>query len=217
MPNLQTLLELSAARHRHLCPRQVLGVRIGLAGTAALGLTVPRSDKRLLILVETDGCFADGVEVATGCAMGYRTLRLVDYGKIGATFVDVKTERALRLAPRPGIRERAWLYAPQETRHYFAQLIGYQQMPDAELLAIQEVQLTTPISQIVSRPGVRVNCGRCGEEIINERELWQGTIPLCRACAGAGYYVQTTGSIPNPYEDPNNINPSFPPAASTAI
>lgn len=192
MVNLQTLLELSASRHRHLCPRQVLGVRMGLVGAATLGLEVPRHDKRLLILVETDGCFANGVEAATGCAMGHRTLRLVDYGKIGATFVDVKTEQAVRLAPRPGIRERAWLYAPQETRRYFSQLIGYQQMPDEELLSIQTVQLTTPISQIVSRPGVRVNCGRCGEEIINEREQWQGTIPFCRACAGDSYYVQTT-------------------------
>lgn len=195
MPNLQTLLEISSSHHKHLCPRQVLGARIGLAGGAALGLAVPRQDKRLLVMVETDGCFADGIEAATGCTMGHRTLRLVDYGKIGATFIDVKTETAVRVAPRLDIRERAWLYAPAETRHYFAQLVGYQRMPDEELLTIQTVRLTTPISRIVSRPGVRVNCGMCGEEIINERETWQGTMPLCRACADGGYY-EVTATLP---------------------
>ncbi len=198
MPDLQTLLEISSSRHKHLCPRQVLGVRMGLAGAAVLGLAVPRQDKRLLVLVETDGCFVDGVEAATGCTMGHRTLRLVDYGKIGATFVDVKTETAVRLAPHAGIREHAWIYAPEETRSYFAQLVGYQRMPVEVLLTIQSVQLTTPIRRMMSRPGVRVNCGLCGEEIINERELWQGTMALCQACAGGGYYTAQNGRLDNP-------------------
>ena len=65
MTRQQTLFEISSQRHSHLCPRQVLGVRIGLAGTHALGIEVPQKKKRLLIFVETDGCFTDGVEVAT--------------------------------------------------------------------------------------------------------------------------------------------------------
>jgi formylmethanofuran dehydrogenase subunit E len=190
--DLQAILDISAARHKHLCPRQVLGARIGLAGGAALGLALPRQDKRLLIIVETDGCFADGVEAATGCAMGHRTLRLADYGKIGATFVDVKTGTAVRLAPQLDIREKALQYAPEETKHYYAQLVGYQRMPDNELLIIQPVQLSVPVSQIVSRAGVRVNCAECGEEIINEREVVVGGRPLCAACASPAYYTLET-------------------------
>jgi formylmethanofuran dehydrogenase subunit E len=190
--DLQAILDISAARHKHLCPRQVLGARIGLAGGAALGLALPRQDKRLLIIVETDGCFADGVEAATGCAMGHRTLRLADYGKIGATFVDVKTGTAVRLAPQLDIREKALQYAPEETKHYYAQLVGYQRMPDNELLIIQPVQLSVPVSQIVSRAGVRVNCAECGEEIINEREVMVGGRPLCAACASPAYYTLET-------------------------
>ena len=188
MTELQTILEISTARHSHLCPRQILGARIGLAGGAALGLDLPRSDKRLLIILETDGCFADGVEVATGCTVGHRTLRVEDYGKIAATFIDVKSGAAVRIAPRLDVRERAYAYAPAEPRHYFAQLHAYQIMPDAELLTMQPVTLTTPIEAIVSRPGVRVNCDQCGEEIINEREVVNGSLRLCRACAGQGYY-----------------------------
>ncbi len=186
---LKPFLEISSARHRHLCPRQVLGVRIGLAGAAALGTDIPRKDKRLLVIVETDGCFVSGVEVTAGVGVHRRTLRVVDYGKIAATFVEVASGRALRVAPRAGIREAALAYAPaSETRRYYGMLHGYQAMPDGELLAIQEVRLTPSIETLVSRAGVRAACDRCGEEIINEREVSSGGQTLCRSCVGDSYY-----------------------------
>jgi formylmethanofuran dehydrogenase subunit E len=61
-------------------------------------------------------------------------------------------------------------------------------MPDADLLSVQAVALSQPVAQILSRPGVRVNCDLCGEEIINEREVKREDLTLCRACAGQGYY-----------------------------
>ena len=197
MQPLDELLRNSATRHSHLCPRQVLGARIGLAGASALGLDVPRRDKRLLVILETDGCFADGVEAATGCAVGHRTLRVEDYGKIAATFVDMETEQALRITPQPGVRERAALFVPDESRRYFAQLQAYQFMPDEDLLTVQPVCLTTPIKDIVSRAGARVNCDQCGEEIINEREMIVAGRVLCRPCGGDSYYLSmvTPGSF----------------------
>jgi formylmethanofuran dehydrogenase subunit E len=189
MSNLQQILELSASWHKHLCPRQALGARLGLAGAAALGLEIPRRDKRLLLIVETDGCFTSGLEAATGCSVRHRTLRVADYGKIGVTFVDVKTGTAVRLAPQLDIRQKATQYAPEEKKQYYAQLLGYQRMPDHELLTIQPVQLTTPVSVLVSRAGVRVNCAQCGEEIINEREIVAGGRPYCQACAAPAYYA----------------------------
>ena len=196
-PHLQTLLEQSADRHKHLCPRQVLGVRIGLAGAAALELETPRNNKRMLVILESDGCYADGIEVVTGATIGHRTLRVVDYGKVATTFVDVKTGVAVRVAPRLDVRQRARFYAPEEQRHYFAQLMGYQVMPDEELLTVQEVHLTTSVEDLVSRPGVRVNCTVCGEEIINEREVWRKDMSLCQACAGPAYYALAKPVFPN--------------------
>lgn len=189
MNNLNEILVISAARHSHLCPRQVLGARIGLAGAAALGLDLPRHDKRLLAILETDGCFADGVEAATGCTVGHRTLRTEDYGKIAATFIDVQTGQAFRLAPKLDIRQQAYAHAEGETRHYFAQLQAYQIMPERELFTLQPVCLSVPIEKIVSRAGVRVNCAACGEEIINEREVVLNGRILCRSCALGGYYT----------------------------
>ena len=187
--NLQPLLELSSRDHDHLCPRQILGVRLGLAGMNALGFDAPPDKKRLLIITETDGCFADGLSAATNCTVGHRTLRVEDYGKTAATFVDTQTGHAVRVAPALDVRQRAYAYAPDEPRHYFAQMQAYQTMPDEEMFTITEVTLTTPIEAIISRPGVRVNCDVCGEEIMNEREVRQNGLTLCRTCAGQAYYI----------------------------
>src|SRR5512135_638025 len=146
MPTMNDLLNQSSARHEHLCPRQVLGVRLGMLAAQELKLELPQADKRLLTIVETDGCFADGVEVATGCTVGHRTLRVEDYGKVAATFVDTKTGRATRIAPRRDVRERAGTFACEESRPYFAQRQAYQVMPDEDMFTIRAVTLTTPLT-----------------------------------------------------------------------
>ena len=194
---LDELLRQSAALHSHLCPRQVLGVRIGLLAGKLLGLEVPRQDKRLLAIVETDGCAADGVAVATGCWVGKRTLRIEDFGKVAATFVDTHTGRTVRVAPRSQARDLALDYAPEAQGHWEAQLLGYQRVPDDELLTWQEVTLTASVEKIVSRPGLRVVCDRCGEEVMNEREVIREGAILCRACAGSAYYHALDGASPS--------------------
>jgi formylmethanofuran dehydrogenase subunit E len=195
--DIQPFLDRSSARHSHLCPRQVLGVRIGLFAAHVFSLPPGGNpNKRLLTIVESDGCFSDGVEVATGCTLGHRTLRLEDYGKIAAVFVDTNTGRAIRIAPRLNARERAYDCIPDEPRHYFAQLQAYQVLPDDQLLTVQEVVLSKPVEKIVSRPGVRVNCAICGEEIINEREVTCAGLTLCQPCSGDGYYRSALPSIP---------------------
>jgi len=193
--NLQSLLEKSACDHSHLCPRQILGARIGLYGFKILNIEANQNNKRLLVIIETDGCFADGISAATNCTVGHRTLRVEDYGKVAASFIDTQTHRAVRIAPALDIRQRAYTYAPEESRHYFAQMKAYQIMPDEEMFTAQEVSLTVPLAEILSRPGVRVNCDVCGEEIMNEREVKQQGSTLCRACAGNSYY-QMPVSIP---------------------
>ncbi len=185
---LSDYLQKSASHHSHLCPRQILGVRMGLLGLKTLGFDAPPRKKRLLVIVETDGCFADGITAATDCTVGHRTLRVEDYGKTAATFVDTFTRRAVRIAPALDIRQKAYAYAPGEPRRYFAQLQAYQIMPDDEMFTTHEVILQTPIEAIISRPGIRVNCDLCGEEIINEREIRHEGLTLCRACAGHAYY-----------------------------
>jgi len=193
--NLQPLLDKSARDHSHLCPRQILGVRMGLYGMKSLGFDEPPAKKRLLVIVESDGCFADGIGAATNCTVGHRTLRIEDYGKTAATFVDVETSHSLRLAPVLNIRDLAGASVSEESCRYFAQMQAYQTMSDDEMFTVSEVRLLSSIESIVSRPGLRVNCDLCGEEITNEREVQQNGLVLCRACSGNTYY-QAAGKTP---------------------
>lgn len=189
MDTLLRLLEASQARHSHLCPRQVLGVRVALAGLRLLNidLSVPRR-KNLIVITETDGCFVDGIEVTAQVSVGHRSLRIQDYGKIAATFINVKTGQAARIHPAPGVREVAKQYVPQEKRAYFAQLKGYQVIPDSELLHIESVTLNQDIHQLLGSPRQRSHCLQCGEEIINGREVIKGGLTWCLGCAGEAYY-----------------------------
>lgn len=186
---LARALRESASHHTHLCPRQVLGARIALLAGRELGLRLPRRDRRLIAIVETDGCFVDGLAIAAGCSVGARTLRLEDYGKVAASFVDTETGRAMRIVPHPQARELARRYAPTTENRRQAQLIGYQVMPDDLLLSSCPVRLVVSLAELVGEARARARCESCGEEVIDRREVVSAGRTLCRACAFGAYYL----------------------------
>lgn len=161
---------------------------MGMLAGEILSLDLPQTDKRLLAIAETDGCAVDGISASTGCHVGRRTLRIEDYGKVAAVFVDTLTENTLRILPLPEARTCAALYAPTARNSWEAQLLGYQRIPVTELFVVQDVHLRTPLEKILSHPGAKMVCPVCGEEVNNEREvLFNGRL-ICRACAGDTYY-----------------------------
>ena len=81
-PKVELSLRQSSEMHSHAWPRLVLSIRMGILAGKLLEIPVPQTDKRLLTIMETDGCAADGVSVATNCWVGRRPLRIEDYGKI---------------------------------------------------------------------------------------------------------------------------------------
>lgn len=214
MDQLEKHLIESASRHHRLCPRQVLGVRMGLYAGQLLDLRLPQTDKRLLTISETDGCFVSGISVTTGCWVSRRTLRIKDYGKVAATFIHVQTKQAFRIAPRLDVRQRAYQYAPHQKRRYYAQLEGYQVMPEDELFTVHQVSLSMPVENLIGRAGVRVNCENCGEEIINQREVFQDGQLFCKSCAGESnyYLVEPSTSVDTwPFMSPVDAIRSSPP------
>lgn len=188
MLSLESILQESAKRHKHLCPRQVLGARMSLLAAKILKLELPRADKRFLVIAETDGCTTDGIMAATGCHVGNRTLRIQDFGKVAATFIDMYSEEAVRIVPRREARTLAVDYAPTAPNKWQAMLTSYQVMSASDLFSIRPVQLLLPLSEIVSRPSAKAVCEICEEEIINGREVSNQGVILCRACAGESYY-----------------------------
>jgi formylmethanofuran dehydrogenase subunit E len=189
MRDLHSLLEGTAAVHGHLCPGPVLGVRMALACCRTLAGDEPNGRKRLLVSVEIDRCAADAISAVTGCRLGKRTLKCVDYGKMAATFLDTVAGRAVRVVAREAARELAFAYAPDVQRdHHRVQQVGYAIMPDEELFSIQEVRLTVPEEDLPGPAVSRVRGDRCGEGINDRRGVRVVGKVQCRACAGQAYY-----------------------------
>ena len=172
------LLEKSARNHSHLCPRQVLGVRMGLYAGRLLDIAVPQMNKRLYTILESDGCFLDGVSVSTGCTVGARSMTIMDFGKIAATFIDRDTGKAIRIVPERDARSLCADYAAEAGDRWHSYLMGYQAMPVTKLFAVQPVELVVSLEKIISKSTARCVCAACGEEIFNEREIRLDGDPL---------------------------------------
>ena len=79
------LVEEAVAFHGHLCPGQVLGVRMAVTGCREVGIPLPRrAGKGLVVFVEIDRCATDAIQALTGVSLGKRTLKHLDYGKMAA-------------------------------------------------------------------------------------------------------------------------------------
>lgn len=187
------LLDEAVAFHGHLCPGQVLGVRMTLAGCRALGVAHPRrAGKRLVVFVEIDRCATDAIQALTGVSLGKRTLKHVDFGKTAATFVDVVAREAVRVVARDDARELAAAIAPAERDARRAQIVAYRTVPEDRLVRLERVVVDPGW---LDRRRRRIFCAQCGEGVHYEREVREGGRVLCRACAGESYYaVLETGS-----------------------
>jgi len=193
MKTLDEYMALAAQSHGHMCPGQVLGIRMAMLGLKSLGIDDPaKYRKRLVTFVEIDRCATDAVSVVTGCRLGKRSLKFLDFGKVAATFVDVETNRAVRVVAREDAREKARGMFPEVSEPYQQQLAAYQAMADADLFIIQPVRVKLSPNDLPGRPHSRATCEQCGEGVNDGRERRVNGRVLCRSCAGESYYERVT-------------------------
>lgn len=191
MKTLEEYLELAEQSHGHMCPGQVLGVRMAMAGLRELGIDDPaKHRKRLLTFVEIDRCAADAVALVTGCRLGKRSLKFLDYGKVATTFADLESGNAVRVAARDDSREKAKSMFPELSNPSNQQLNAYKVMDEAELFVIHRVRVNLRPEDLPGRPRSRVTCEKCGEGVNDGRERRVDGRVLCRSCAGESYYEQ---------------------------
>jgi formylmethanofuran dehydrogenase subunit E len=190
MKTLEQYLNDAAIAHGHLCAGQVLGVRMAMLGLRKLGIEDPqgKDHKRVVTFVEIDRCATDAVMVVTGCRLGKRALKFRDWGKMAATFVDVETGKAVRVAARESSKALARSMHPEITNKNQAQMLAYQTLADDQMFHTQWVHVELPPEEFPGYKGERVVCERCGEGINFRREVKRGGKVLCRACAGERYY-----------------------------
>jgi formylmethanofuran dehydrogenase subunit E len=190
MLSLSAYEELAAGAHGHLCAGQILGLRMALYGVRLLGLEDPAGAdrKRLVTFVEIDRCATDAIAVVTGCRLGKRALKFRDFGKVAATFCDLREDRAVRVVALESSKQRARELYPQIENRNQQQMRAYREMSDSELFQVQWVRVQIGPEDLPGYKAPRVICAQCGEGINFRREVMCDGHPLCRACAGESYY-----------------------------
>ena len=191
MDSFDNLLEISTKIHGHICAGQVIGVRMSMLGLQRINIDDPKGAdrKKLYVLVEIDRCATDAIQSVTGCSLGKRSMRWMDFGIMAATFVNLETGKAVRITAREESRELSKKYYPTLANKYQQQLEAYKIMPEEELFSFQDVKADIPECDMPGRPLRRVQCDGCGDYVQDCREVEQDGKILCRACAGQRYYT----------------------------
>ena len=194
MKSFDEYLRDAEVAHGHLCAGQVLGVRLAMLGLKNLGIDDPhgRDRKRLVTFVEIDRCATDAVAVVTGCRLGKRALKFRDWGKMAATFVDVSTGKAIRVAAKESSKALARQMHPEIENKNGQQMAAYREMSDDDLFATQWVKVDLPPEEFPGYKGERIVCESCGEGINFRREVRRDGKVLCRSCAGENYYTSAS-------------------------
>jgi formylmethanofuran dehydrogenase subunit E len=164
----------------------------GDAWLQKLGIEDPRGKKedrkRLVTFVEIDSCATDAVAVVTGCRLGKRALKFRDWGKVAATFVDLQTGRAVRVAAKESSKTLARQMHPEIADKNQQQMLAYREMSDDDLFTTQWAKVELPPEEFSGYKGERIVCDSCGEGINFGREVRRDNTVLCRSCAGERYY-----------------------------
>jgi formylmethanofuran dehydrogenase subunit E len=193
MKSFDDYLRDAEQAHGHLCAGQVLGVRMAMLGLQKLGIEDPQGAdrKRLVTFVEIDRCATDAVAVVTGCRLGKRALKFRDWGKMAATFVDVNSGRAIRIAAKESSKALARETHPELNTKNQQQMLAYREIAEDDLFTTQWVKVELPPEEFPGYRSERIVCDVCDERINFRREVNRDGKVLCRSCAGESYYELT--------------------------
>ncbi len=195
MEDFETLLEGSANAHGHLCPGQVVGVRMAMEGCRLIGLDNPAQlpqIKQLIVYVEMDRCATDAIGFVTGVRLGRRSLKFVDNGIMAATFVNLETKRAFRIVSTERARDLAQVVAPEIADKRQQQIEAYKRMRLEDLFDIQEVKVDVPACDMPGPTRFKQTCEICGQVVRDKKEVLKNNKIQCRPCALGTYYQEIT-------------------------
>ena len=195
MESFEALLKGASNAHGHLCPGQVVGVRMAMEGCRLIGLDNPGDlpqIKKLIVYVEIDRCATDAICFVTGVRLGRRSLKFVDNGIMAATFVNLETGIAFRIVSTERSRDIAESYVPEFADKGKQQLQVYKMMDIADLFDIQEVTVEVPASDMPGPTRFKQTCSSCGQVVRDKKEVMRNDKILCRPCALGTYYQAVT-------------------------
>lgn len=179
----QALLKIAGAFHGDICAGIEIGTRMTMCGLNWIGISDPTGvdRKKLMVYVEIDRCATDAIMALTGCRPGKRTMKIRDYGKMAATFINLESGRSVRVAIAMAKRSDA------------DPLPDFSSVADQELFSIHEVKVALQPEDLPGKPLRRVSCARCGEGVMDGRDVVQDGETLCRGCFEQSDYYQLLG------------------------
>jgi formylmethanofuran dehydrogenase subunit E len=189
--DVDELIKECGELHGHICPGQLLGVRMAMLGCRLIGIEDPRGAerKKLLVWVEIDRCMTDAISAVTGVRLGKRSLKYVDFGKVAATFLNIPEGISVRIVAKDESREFADSRFPEIESRKERQMLAYREASDNELFKTERVRIDLNEMELPGRPKKRLFCALCKEGVNDGREVSDALgRKICRACAFGKYY-----------------------------
>jgi formylmethanofuran dehydrogenase subunit E len=180
--------------HGHFCGGITLGYIA--AKIAIRELCSQRDvDEELVAVVENDACGLDAIQVVTGCTIGKGNLILKDHGKHVYTFINRKTDEAVRISlkdwPRDenpalaALRNKVWAgTATPEEAQMMEKMVreNIERMLAAPPETFFDVKHVKPKIPGKARIFKSVKCSKCGETVAESRARVQDGCFVCIPC-----------------------------------
>jgi formylmethanofuran dehydrogenase subunit E len=200
--DLPKLLRISGLLHGHYCPGSAMGVKAATRAVKELRIQSTGMEE-IVAIVETNSCFADGVQMITGCSLGNNALIYRDYGKtaftlakrtgegirVSALFERVNQERspeANELWEKVVVKRSGSEEESQRLNDLWRELsFRVLELPDEEVLDIKKVSIEVPA---YARIFTSVRCSICGESVMEPRARMKDGKPICLPCSDHPYY-----------------------------
>ncbi|HWQ66460.1 MAG TPA: FmdE family protein [Methanospirillum sp.] len=185
METIDILLQKAKEFHGEICPGIVMGTRMTIAGMREIGMDPLKKTHDLIVYVEIDRCATDAIQAITGVSLGHRSLKHMNYGKFAATFINTTSNKAVRVTALPKRPDQ-----PTDMKEVAKMVCN---APEEELFRIQQVTVNIPPEDLPGFPTHKDVCTRCGEQIMDRKEVMIEGKAVCKNCAQGSYYSIIAG------------------------
>ena len=184
--------------HGHKCPAMPMGPRSGMAALEQLGVERAK-DGQLMAFIEIGKdhcatCYADGIQMSTGCTFGKGNIQKLGYGKFALTLVDKKSGNSVRVVTKP---ETLQHNKESDFIQYRMRGIPASEVEPALIDPLVDFVLNTPAEQLFDIGSVvhtelpagkphdfnSVICDVCGEATVESYARVKNGQVVCMPCA----------------------------------
>jgi len=207
--DLDGLLGKAGEIHGHYCSHVALGVMATYIAFKKLEIIDSTGMEEILAIIECNNCFVDGIQAISGCTLGNNALIYKDFGKTVVTFINRKTNKAVRLVSKysapdaakdpeaaeamalfdRAVKKREKLAQPKMERMkelWTKMSFRMLSKPENELF---DVKFVDPETIAYAPIFDSITCSVCGESAMETRVRMKDAKPVCIPCAGNEYWM----------------------------